>query len=219
MFHVFYAFARDFSGLRSNVKWSLQFTCMIWGIRSERLSLRSKGKIHIRKLLSGGNLNEFYGIQIRSILRGQGLFDKFGNAIFSTMSKLLAIVALDLPNIFLTTPLATTALVTIFLIILLVQGSLTLPLLLLVRRLTVFGLATNATLIFKFQMTTYLWKSFYSIIESIIIFIFSHDSDKERNTTKTCCSSVKLLSAVFKSLIIQDILRSCSTILMLGAIL
>lgn len=69
----------------------------------------------------------------------------FVECIFSTMSKLLAIVALDLPNIFLTTPLATTALVTIFLIILLVQGSLTLPLLLLGRRLKVLCLATKIT--------------------------------------------------------------------------
>lgn len=52
----------------------------------------------------------------------------FVECIFSTMSKLLAIVALDLPNIFLTTPLATTALVTIFLIILfLFKGALPCP--------------------------------------------------------------------------------------------
>lgn len=70
----------------------------------------------------------------------------FVECLFSTMSNLLAIVALDLPNIFLTTPLATTALVTIFLIILyLVQGSLTLPLLLLGRRLKVLCLATKIT--------------------------------------------------------------------------
>ena len=70
----------------------------------------------------------------------------------------------------------------------------------------------------KFHMTRYIFKKFYVLIVGEDLIMCSHESGRDMITAWTCCSSVRICPATFRSRIKLDIPLRCSVIKTLGSL-